>query len=218
MNSKMGDSQSQTLVEMCDELFSLILYVRQTGDIDQPDALYKRITGLFTTIDEKGRVLKIPEVDINDVKYALVAVIDESMGWASRLELELYGLNIAGEEFFNRLEKIKTAKGRNEVLEVYYHCLALGFEGKFFRSPERLQEYINELQEILNLKKAGRLSPQGERPQETIRRRRGGMPAWLPWVITASSAVALVLIVFLLRFQITDWAADVVAQIRKLIQ
>ena len=111
MDSKMGDSQSQTLLEMCDELFSLILYVRQSGDIDQPDALHKRITSFFTTIDERGRALKIPETDINDAKYALVAIIDESMGWASRLELELYGLNIAGEEFFNRLEKIKSTKG-----------------------------------------------------------------------------------------------------------
>ena len=218
MNSKMGDSSNQTLVEMCDELFSLILYVRQSGDIDQPDALYDRFVGLFSAIEEKGRTLKIPEADINDVKYALVAIIDESIGWASRLEQDFFGINIAGEEFFNKLEKIKAEKGRSEVLEVYYHCLALGFEGKFFRSPEKLQEHISELQEILNLKKAGRLSPQGERPQETIRHRRGGMPAWLPWVITGAGAVVLVLAVVLLRFQVNNWADGVVTQIRKLLQ
>lgn len=218
MNSKMGDSQSQTLAEMCVDLFSLILYVRQSGDIDQPDALYDRFVSLFSTIEEKGRTLKIPEADINDVKYALVAIIDESIGWASRLEQEFFGTNIAGDEFFNKLEQIKEAKGRGEALEVYYHCLTLGFEGKLFRSPERLQEYINELQEILNLKSAGKLSPQGERPQETIKRQRGGMPAWVPWAISAGGVAATVLVVVLLRIQITDLAGSVVTQIRKLLQ
>ena len=38
----------------------------------------------------------------------------------------------AGERFFERLDKVRRAgEGKAELLEIYYLCMALGFEGKY---------------------------------------------------------------------------------------
>ncbi len=214
MGSNKDSSINQTLSDICDDLFSLVAYLREAGDIENPDVLYDRSIELFTAMEERARQLKIPDVDIRDAKYALVAIIDETVGWASRLEQHFFNRNVAGEEFFNRLEEIKTTKGRNDVLAVYYLCLTLGFEGRLFRYPEQIQEHIAQLQEILNVKDTSRLSPRGERTQETIKRRGGGIAAWVPWVVTAAGIVILVGVVVLLRVRIDSLALRVMGRIK----
>ena len=214
MGTGKDSSYNQTLSEICDELFSLVAYIREVGDIEQPEILYDRVTGLLTTMEDDGRRLKIPDTDIRDAQYAIVAIIDENVRWASRLEQEFFSRNVAGEEFFTKLEELKTAKGRNEALTVYYICLALGFEGKYFRSPERLQEYMKELQEILGLDKVPKLSPRGEGSQGAIKRRRGGVPAWTPWIVTAVGFVAVVGLVIFFRSRVGYWAAGVRSLLR----
>jgi len=216
MEIKKDSSSSQTLSDVCDELFSLVVYLREAGDIESPNALYDRAIELFAAMEGRGRQLKIPDVDIRDAKYALVAIIDETVGWASRLEQQFFSRNVAGEEFFNRIEEIKDAKVRNDALGIYYLCLTLGFEGRHFRSPERIQEYIADLREILNVKDAGRLSPRAERSQETIKR-RGGMPSWVLWAATGASVVILVGIVILLRVWLGGWASKAITGIQRLL-
>ncbi len=218
MGSGKDGSYSQTLAGICDDLLSLIVYLRETGDIEDANAFYDRAVELFADMEGKARQLKVPEADVRDTKYALVAIIDENVGWASRLEQEFFSRNVAGEEFFTRLEEIKKTKGRNELLEIYYICLTLGFEGKYFRSPERLQEYIQELQETLNLKAAARLSPHGEITQSAIKRRRVGIPAWTPWVVAAVCLVIVVGVVIFLRGRVDGLASSVVSRIQGLLK
>lgn len=212
METKKDSSSSQTLSDVCGDLFSLVVYLREAGDIEDPNALYDRAIELFASMEERGRQLKIPDVDIRDAKYALVAIIDETVGWTSRLEQQFLSSNVAGEEFFDKIDEIKDAKVRNEVLGIYYLCLTLGFEGTHFRSPERIQEYIADLREILNVKDAGRLSPRAERSQETIKR-RGGIPSWMLWAATGASVVILVGVVILLRVWLGGWAGKAISGI-----
>jgi len=217
MESKANVSQGQTLAEICADLFSLIIYLRKTREFELPGTLYDKVIERFSAMDDKARKFKIADIDVRDAKYALVALIDETVGWASRLEQEYFGKNVAGEEFFTRLEQIKEAKGRHEALEVYYICLTLGFEGKYFRSPEKLDGYISQIQEVLNLKKSEKFSPNGERPQEDAPRRRGGIPSWLPWAVTGGGLVILVVVVIVLRIRIGGWATSVIRQIQGLL-
>ncbi len=217
MGSNKDSTINQTLSDICDDLFSLVVYLREAGDIADPDVLYDRAMELFTALEERARQVKIPDVDIRDAKYALVAIIDETVGWASRLEQHFFSQNVAGEGFFSRLEEIKATKGRNDVLAVYYLCLTLGFEGRLFRFPEQIREHIAQLREILNVKETSRLSPRGERSQETIKRRGGGIGAWVPWAVTAAGIVIVVGIVVLLRIRIGGWASGAVRQIQRLL-
>jgi type VI secretion system protein ImpK len=84
-------------------------------------------------------------------KYAMVALVDELAivsEWAPRndwaqepLELAVFNTNVAGEEFFDRLEKLKKrfAQNRDEeeretllgAIEVFFTCLECGFKGRF---------------------------------------------------------------------------------------
>ncbi len=216
METKKDSSSNQTLSDVCGELFSLVVYLREAGDIEDPNALYDRAIELFASMEKRGRELKIAEVDVRDAKYALIAIIDETVGWSSRLEQQFLSSNVAGEEFFNRIEEIKDAKVRNEALGIYYLCLTLGFEGRYFRSPERIQEYIANLGEILNVKKAGKLSPRAERSQATIKR-RSGISAWMLWAATGVGAVILMGVVILLRVSLGSWARDAITGIQSLL-
>ena len=217
MGSSKDSPHNQTLSGICNDLFSVVTYLREVGDIERPDVFYDRAMELFSALENEARQLKIPDADVRDAKYAIAAIIDENVGWASRLEQEFFSRNVAGEEFFTRLEELKEAKGRNEVLAVYYICLALGFEGKYFRSPERLQEYIKELQGVLGLENSARLSPHGERSQATMKRRRGGIPTWVPWVVTVVGIAVVVSIVVLLRIRIAGWASKAIGGIQRLL-
>ena len=142
---------------------------------------------------------------------------DETMRWTSRLEQQFFRRNIAGDEFFRRLDQIKNSKGRAGVLRVYYLCLTLGFEGKYFRTPEKLDEQIGELSEILGLKGVEKLSLRGEPSREVRRKKRFGLPAWAPWVFAGSGLVIILVIFIVLRIRIGSWTATAVNKIQSLI-
>ncbi len=59
--------------------------------------------------------------------------------WARELlETELLGTQHAGRDFFERLHD--PALQDRDVLEVFYHCLSLGFRGVLARKPLQLRE------------------------------------------------------------------------------
>ena len=77
------------------------------------------------------------DVDINDACFAVVAWLDEVIAshpnwWkdARQLQVSLFGTNTAGNEFFTHLAKL-TAE-QDEVREVYYVALCLGFVGQYY--------------------------------------------------------------------------------------
>ncbi len=213
----MSSNRNRSFSDICTDFFSLILYLRESEDLDQTEVLYQRFTSLLSTIEGKSRDLDIPDVDIQDAQYALVALADETMRWTSRLEEEYFRTNMAGEEFFRRLEHIEESKGRNDVLEIYYLCLILGVEGKYFRTPEKLEEYIEELGQILGLKGMEKLSPNGEPSEKAIQRRSFGIPSWVPWVFAGAGVVAIFLIFVILRIRIGNWTTVVVSKIQSLV-
>jgi type VI secretion system protein ImpK len=76
--------------------------------------------------------------------FAVIAFLDESIlnsgnpvfaDWPRRpLGEELFGSHLAGEIFFQGLERLLTAKDSRELgdlLEVYYLCLLLGYRGRY---------------------------------------------------------------------------------------
>jgi len=82
--------------------------------------------------------------DVQEGKFAVVAFLDEAIlaapdssggYWVGKnLAEELFDQRNAGEVFFKRLEALRTNSDSEqlaEVLEVYYLCLLLGYEGKF---------------------------------------------------------------------------------------
>jgi type VI secretion system protein ImpK len=82
--------------------------------------------------------------DVQEGTFAVVAFLDEAIltapdssaaNWVGKsLGEELFDQRSAGELFFKRLESLRTNRDSRdlaEILEVYYLCLLLGYEGKF---------------------------------------------------------------------------------------
>ncbi|HYP15335.1 MAG TPA: DotU family type IV/VI secretion system protein [Bryobacteraceae bacterium] len=149
--------------------------------------------------------------DIKLAVFAVVAFLDESIlnlraavfaDWPRRpLQEELFGHHVAGEIFFQNLQKIMSRDESQEtadLLEVYYLCTLLGFAGKYSLSGRGdLHSIMNSTGEkIRRLRQLSPdLSPVWQLPQERIRSTGGD-----PWVkrlrLAALGCLVLALIVF----------------------
>lgn len=81
----------------------------------------------------------VPEDEVAEGRFAIVAWCDEMIlrsNWSGReewerdtLQFQLYRTRNAGDEFFERLDRLRA--DQNDAREVYFLCLALGFIGKY---------------------------------------------------------------------------------------
>ncbi len=146
-----------SLVDLFSDFLALVLQLQRLTDFGDPTALRRQARALLQSAEAKGRRLDIHRSDIEDATYAVTAFLDEvilNSEWSYRtdwsiqpLQMELFGTNLAGEEFFTRLDELlREQPGRADMLEVYYLCLSLGFEGKYrVIGRERLAEQIPEV-------------------------------------------------------------------------
>ena len=119
-----------------------------------PDDFRSTIIDCFDQFERKCYENQITTSQMQEAKFALTATCDElvmssgvsfRMDWMAKpLQLEFYGNNRAGEEFFERMEKLRMgSEDKFSVLEVYYVCLQLGFEGAYkVKGLEQLKALI----------------------------------------------------------------------------
>ncbi len=102
----------------------------------------KRIRDVLSGVEREAIRFGYPEKDVQDTNYAVVAFLDEAVldskdpsrhAWAS-LQEQLYGQAVAGERFFDQLKALNKRRDSPQladILEVYYLCLLLGYQGKY---------------------------------------------------------------------------------------
>jgi len=154
------------LCKLCTDLFLIVIRMLETKKLGNPLSLRKLI---FTFIDKFEQDCKEYGIDDNqmlDAEYAIVALIDETVlsidgecrnYWILQpVQLHIFRNNIAGEQFFEKLKKLSAKPEINrDVLEVYYLCMSLGFEGKYrFCNPEERIKIIDDLGRKLRRAKA----------------------------------------------------------------
>lgn len=115
--------------------------------LPSPPELRQQLTAALDKLVSRGRRAELPDADLAEARYALVALLDEQVlratwtgraEWMSRpLQLELYRDNNAGEEFFVRLSAVLRSGDRPLSVQVYYLCLALGFQGMYGQNGDR---------------------------------------------------------------------------------
>ena len=119
-----------------------------------------------------------------ETDFALVAFLDEVIlssrdpardEWVQRpLQEELFNITTAGELFFTRIERLLTRADTQELadmLEVYFLCVLLGFEGQFAtRNKTELHLLTDRMrQRIEHIRNADpRFSPNGILPGDPI--------------------------------------------------
>ncbi len=191
------------------DVFSLVLSLRTAVDLGDVQEFRKRVHRMLETLEEDARKAGASTPQIEEARFALIAMLDEAIlnsKWPGRdawrtlpLQLELLKINVAGEEFFKRLERLRQNPEENrEVLEIYYDCLALGFEGRFkLFGREKLEPVIAALSGELG---GGRswsmdaLSPHGKRPDDFSEAVGEGVPIWVTALFFIPGAFLLILL------------------------
>jgi type VI secretion system protein ImpK len=161
--------------------------------------------------------------DIQSATFAVVAFLDESIlnsrnplfaDWPRKpLQEELFGTHMAGEVFFQNLEKLLGRTDSHDLadlLEVYYLCLLLGFGGRYSMGGKgelrsTIEALAAKIQRIRG--RSPELSPYWRIPEETIRAAGDPWLRKLLWGAAGCAVLALVLFM-IFKFSLGSGALD----------
>jgi type VI secretion system protein ImpK len=182
----------QSLLDlMYDGFYALFMLKNGSGPQDNTDFAQK----MTAFLDEFTRGAKRQGASLDDIdaaKYAFCAAVDEIIlrstfpmreAWARRtLQLSLFGDQLAGENFFLRLEALRARGAAHlQALEVFHMCLMLGFQGRYLIEGSEKLDYLTARlgDEIATMKgKRGGFAPHAARPDQIIHKLRSDLPVW----------------------------------------
>lgn len=208
----------------CGEVLSLAAQLADARDLPAPDVLKRRIATLLDDMDRRGLEAGITKRDLDEAKYAIVAFVDEQLfraPWQGRqqwmlepLQLVYFNENTAGEGFFERVDTLERDPSRLHVLQVYYLCLALGFQGKYaVRGGDGLAAVMERLSGAIGraLPFGDVLSPHGVPPDANRGRARREAPVYL---LAGGLVAVAILVFFVLRLTLGSATSDATAQMK----
>jgi type VI secretion system protein ImpK len=207
------------LVAIYSNLLILGATLRTAADCGDAEKLRLRLVDMFQEAEREGERLDISRENLREARYAVAAYLDEMImnsswsekeQWASRpLQYEFFNTQVAGVEFFHRIEALRRALPLNtDLLEIYYLCLTLGFEGKYtIVGREKRKLLIDEIAREIQAKRGERsvLSPHGHRPEENINVLKRDL---LPWIAAGVSLAVVLLFKLVLSSQMSSFAED----------
>ena len=135
------------------------------------------------------------------------------------LQLQFFGEQLAGEQFFVKLEGVRReGAARVQLMEVFHMCLLLGFQGKYIiEGTEKLSYVTSRLgDEIAHLKgQRAPFAPHWAAPDQIKHRLRNDVPVW----VLASVFGLLALLAFTgLRWQLGRHTASELGAYNRLVQ
>ncbi|MBL8603495.1 MAG: DotU family type IV/VI secretion system protein [Myxococcales bacterium] len=219
--------------DLTSDVFNFLIQLRRLDPAQQPppESVQQRLRALIDTLGRRGEELKLAREDVLEITYAIIALADEvaiyaggnlRQFWMSRpLQLQYFNENQAGENFFVRVNALRTDPRRVDVVRVYYMCLVLGFQGRY-----RVRGGEAELAAIMDtlaadLARAGYAGPellsvQGDRPAGE---KRGPSKVDLPVVALSFGALVLALIFYIgLRISLDNEVSRVLQRIGQIVQ
>ena len=187
-----GYGHVQTLLDLLHEGFYL-LFMLKNGCVPPGEGPFlETVSVLLADFDREARKLRAQVEDIDAAKYAFCATLDEIVlasqfpmrfAWERKpLQLVIFGDQLAGKHFFERLEELRSKGGaRLQSLQVFHMCLLMGFQGQYaHESSDKLAYLTARLgDEIANIKGKSRgFAPQAERPDQIVHKLRSNTPVW----------------------------------------
>jgi type VI secretion system protein ImpK len=175
------------------DCFGALLQIRQAepGSLPAPEQVQERLRRFVSDMMRNARDEGLPQQDVDDIAYALVALADElalsksdefrEYWLGNLLQFQYFKENRAGEGFFTKLQEIRKDPRRTEALRAYYLCLIFGFQGRYrVRGGElELMQLIEQLQRDLapSFKfDTETLSPNGDRPAGNMKAAKRTLP------------------------------------------
>src|SRR5262245_2996897 len=127
------------LVASANALLAAIPQIRHALRHPDPVGLRARVREKLDAFERSARDAEIPQDQVRLARYALCALLDDSAAatpwggeWAPNgFVSELHREESGAEKFFALLEEMSAEPERHlDLVEFFYVCLALGFEGK----------------------------------------------------------------------------------------
>ena len=183
----------RSLVDLLYDGFYLLTLLRKHSMPADADAFSGAIQGFLDDFERAALKAGFASQDIFDAKYAFCAAVDEAVlgartpvrdAWERRpLQLALFGEQLAGENFFEKLEAARNGgASRIQALEVFHLCLLTGFKGRYLlEGPEKLKYLVSQLgEQITHIKgKAPGFSPHWAPPDQIVNAIRREIPLWI---------------------------------------
>jgi len=193
-SSSAMDRRGWNLALEFQEVFTIIARVRYNRQaVTNAESFRAEMKKHLRVAEQKARSRGYSAEDVKQVIFALVAFLDESVlgcrnpafaDWPRLpLQAEMFGHQLAGEIFFQELQKAVNRSDSNELsdlLEVYCLCLLLGFKGRYAAGGAGdLRSMISAVQEKIRRIRgtSSLLSPRGMIPADAVRLAQSD-----PWV------------------------------------
>jgi|SRR5580658_6877376 type VI secretion system protein ImpK len=178
------DRRGWNLALAFEEIFTAIVRLRYNRQaVPDADSFRARMRQALRVAEQEARSRGCSADDVKQAIFAMVAFLDESAlssgnpvfaNWPRLpLQAELFGHQLAGEIFFQELQKTMTRSDSHEsadLLEVYYLCLLLGFKGRYAAGGD-LRSIMGGIQEKIRRVRGPvtALSPRGAIPADAVR-------------------------------------------------
>ncbi|GAA5172720.1 type IVB secretion system protein IcmH/DotU [Viridibacterium curvum] len=193
----------RSLVDIMHDGFYLLHLLRNRAAPMDAGVFRDRIRRFLDEFEKSARRFNADPEDVFAAKYAFCAAVDEAVlgssfsvrdAWELQpLQLVLFGEQLAGEQFFVKLEELRSQGARRvQALEVFYHCLLHGFKGKYLlEGSEKLNYLIARVgDEVAHHKgKRAQFAPHWAIPDRIRHALRSEVPIWVIASVMALMAV-----------------------------
>ncbi|MCO1332938.1 type IVB secretion system protein IcmH/DotU [Microbulbifer sp. OS29] len=185
------------LVSAASKLLGVIIKLRTTMNHTNVPDLHKRLTKEIQGFEREAKQLALTPESVLTARYLLCTVVDEvvlttpwgtASGWSQHSLLSLFHKEtFGGEKCFVILQRmLETPSTHLELLELFYLCLSLGFQGKYRlvqRGHEQIEQIRDELYRTIEQHKQPMDRDLSPRWQGCVER-KSGLIHYIPlWVI-----------------------------------
>lgn len=147
------------LISAASKLLGAIIKLRTTMNHSNVPDLHKRLTQEIQNFEREAKQLSLAPEIVLTARYVLCSVVDEvvlstpwgaASGWSQHSLLSLFHKEtFGGEKCFLILQRtLETPGSHLQLLELFYLCLSLGFQGKY-RLVQRGYEQLEQIRENL---------------------------------------------------------------------
>jgi type VI secretion system protein ImpK len=198
-----SSSGGKSMLELLYDGFYLVFLLKRSYVPKSAEHLRGQIRELLDAFELNARRMSASADDVFSAKYAFCALLDETVlgsafdirdEWGrSPLQLAFFGDQLAGENFFVKLDQLRgNGAASLQALEVFHYCLLLGFQGKYMlEAPEKLALLTARLgDEIAFLRgKRNGFAPFWAIPDKVNHLLKGDMP--LTYILIGMAAIGL---------------------------
>ena len=203
-------SDGNVLVGKALPLLALVNQLRTSAAHTDPSGLRNAVITEIKAFDTKAKQAGCPADQVQTARYALCSLLDEvvlNTPWGCNSIWSTQGMLITfhkeswgGEKFFQVLNNIISQPGSYlNLLELFYYCLSMGFEGKYKvqeQGQNKLQDVRENLYQVIQRHK-GDYESDLSITWRGITDKRNALSRFIPLWVVAAVVTALLSLIFI---------------------